>query len=71
MSDIVTKCEVSVITKWEAFCFTKRGKWYYKVGFVLENGTIFITKWERGIFQSGAIITKKKRIVQKDSGNSV
>ena len=32
MSDIVTKCEVSVITKWEAFRFTKRGKWYYKVG---------------------------------------
>ena len=32
MSDIVTKCEVSIITKWEAFCFTKRGKWYYEVG---------------------------------------
>ena len=61
MLDIVRNSE---LTKWEAFCFTKWGKWYHKVGQVLQNDTIFITKWEEGLFQNRAIIAKKRRIVQ-------
>ena len=29
------------------FCITKRGKWYYKVGHILQSRTIFTTKWGR------------------------
>ena len=68
---MLLQSEVNFIIMWEDFCFTKRGKWYYNVGQVLQNGTIFITKWERTLFQSGAIIIKKRRIVENDSDNSV
>ena len=61
MLDIITNSEA---TKCEAFCFTKWGKWYHKVGQVLQSDIIFITKWKEGLFQSRAIIAKKRRIVQ-------
>ena len=47
---MLLQSEVNFIIMWEDFCFTKRGKWYYNVGQVLQNGTIFITKWEGGLF---------------------
>ena len=68
---MLLQSDVSVITKWEAFCFTKQGKQYYKVGQVSQNSIIFMTKQERGVFESGEIITKKSRIVQKGSDISV
>ena len=47
---------------------------FYKTGQVVLQSREGITewhnfyyKWETGVFQSGAIITKKSRIVQKDS----
>ena len=74
LCQILLPSEVSVITRQEAFCFTKRGKQYYKVGLVLQNGTNYIIKGGVGVgvFQSGEAITKKARIVvQKDSDISV
>ena len=63
--------EVSVITIWEAFSFTKQCKWYYKVGLGITEWHNFYYKMGGGVFQSGAIITKKSGIVQKDSDISV
>ena len=51
---------------------------FYKTGQVVLQRRVGITEWHNfyykmkgGVFQSGAIITKKRRIVQKDSDNSV
>ena len=55
----------SVTTKQEAFCFTKRGKWYYKVGydyrmaqFLLQNREGDIAKWDNH-YKKGKYGTKR------------
>ena len=65
---------------------TKSGKCYYKIGSflfyktrqVLLQSKVGITEWHNfyykirgGVFQSGTIIKKNKKIEQKDSDNSV
>ena len=41
-----------IITKWDSFCYYKMGRFYFKVGRVLQSGTILlqsgtgITKWD-------------------------
>ena len=61
---------LDVVTKW--------GKYYYKMGQVVLQSRVGITEWHNfynkmggGVFQSGTIITKKSRIVQKDSDISL
>ena len=57
----------------------KNGKLFvYKTGQVVLESRVGITewynfyyKWEGGVYQCGVIITKKGRIVQKDSDISV
>ena len=51
---------------------------FYKTGHMVLQRRVGITEWHNyynkmrgGVFQSGTIITKKSRIVQKDSDNSV
>ena len=70
MLDIVTK---------RGKCYYKTGSFlFYKTGLVVLQSRVGITEWHNfynkmgeGVFQSGAIITKKSRIVQKDSDISV
>ena len=65
---------LDIVTKWGK-CHYKMGSFlFYKTGQVVLQSREGITewhnfyyKWETGVFQSGAIITKKSRIVQKDS----
>ena len=69
---------LDIVTKWGK-CYYKMGSFlFYKTGQVVLQSREGITewhnfyyKWETGVFQSGAIITKKSRIVQKDSDISV
>ena len=69
---------LGIVTKWGK-CHYKMGSFlFYKTGQVVLQSREGITewhnfyyKWETGVFQSGAIITKKSRIVQKDSDISV
>ena len=64
--DIVTKC---------GKCYYKMGSFLlYKTGQVVLQSRVGITEWHNFyykmggvVFQSGTIITKKNRIVQKDS----
>ena len=69
---------LDIVTKWGK-CYYKMGSFlFYKTGQVVLQRRVGITEWHNfyykmrgGVFQSGAIITKKRRIVQKDSDNSV
>ena len=70
MLDIVTK---------RGKCYYKTGSFlFYKTGLVVLQSRVGITEWHNfynkmggEVFQSGAIITKRSRIVQKDSDISV
>ena len=70
MLDIVTK---------SGKCYHKMGSFlFYKTRQVLLQSKVGITEWHNfyykirgGVFQSGTIIKKNKKIEQKDSDNSV
>ena len=69
---------LDIVTKWGK-CHYKMGSFlFYKTGQVVLESRVGITewfnfyyKWEGGVYECGVIITKKGRIVQKDSDISV
>ena len=72
---------LDIVTKWGE-CYYKIGSFlFYKTGQVVLQSRVGITEWHNiyykmktgggGVFQSGEAITKKARIVQKDSDISV
>ena len=69
---------LDIVTNWGKSYYKMGSFLFYKKGQVILQSRVGIKEWRNfyykmggGILQSGAIITKKRRIVQKDSDNSV
>ena len=68
---------LDIVTKWGKRYYKMGSFLFYKTGQAVLQKRVGTTEWHNfyykmrgGVFQSGAIITKKRRIVQKDSDNS-
>ena len=68
---------LDIVTKWGKRYYKMRSFLFYKTGQAVLQKRVGATEWHNfyykmrgGVFQSGAIITKKRKIVQRDSDNS-